>query len=102
MILGHGRRRKVTSPVHRRERVVRDLEVSTIEVMFGRSMEHNPRPFQGRGHGDPSSGGCAASLVSGLMLQSFGPTSGPTSEGRPGECDVVLGLIRLSSSCRAS
>jgi hypothetical protein len=85
MILGHGRRHKVTSPGHRRARVVRDLGALMVEVMFARSMEHNPRLFRETGPGDPSSGGCEASLVLSLTFQSFGPTS----ERRPGESDVV-------------
>jgi hypothetical protein len=81
MTLGHGRRRKVTSPGHRRARVVRVLGVSTVEVMFARLTVHNPRPSREKGPGDLSSDGCEASLVSSLAFQSFGPTS----EGRPGE-----------------
>lgn len=94
MILGHGRRRKVTSPGHRRARVVRGLGVSTVEVMFARLMERNPRSFRGKGPGNPSSGGCEASLVSSLTFQSFGPTS----EGVLASVTLLKpGPIRLSS-----
>jgi hypothetical protein len=85
MILGHGRRRRETSPGHRRAHVVRDLEASTVEAMSARSMEHNPRLFRERGLVGPSLGGCEASLVLSSTFQS----PGPTSEGRPGDCDVI-------------
>lgn len=85
MTPGHGQHRTVTCPGPRRGRVVRDPGVSRVEVMFFLSAEHSPRLFREMGPGGPSLGGYEASLVSSSTFQS----PGPTSEGRPSECDVV-------------